>query len=100
MTRYQARWGWRHDGKVQHLATHGKRSNQRATFCNRFWIDDHVLKDWTWSDIPESDRRPCLLCVGWVARNGTGNRALINWMMGQARLVRPDTPQPRYLEAV
>jgi hypothetical protein len=102
MTTQQTQWAWRRAGKVQHLAVvgRGRHDGELATYCNRLWIADHVRPVWTVDDLPHSERRPCLLCVGWLTRNGASWKVLLEWMRAQGAHIRPDTPRPVRLVAV
>ena len=101
MPTYRTWWAWRRDSVVQHVAINGKKEGQLSTYCNRYWIRDHVLPMWEMqSDEPNDDRRPCLLCVGWLARNGAAWTPVLDWMRAESKRNRPNTPQARHLTAV
>lgn len=100
MARTRVKWAWRKERDTpQHLAL-TSRGQELATYCNRYWVQDHVRKDWELSTVQHPDKRPCLLCIGWLARNGASHAALIHWMLAEAGRTRPSTPQARYLKAV
>jgi len=95
-------WAWRKGSKVVHLGVRGRgiHEGQIATYCNKYWVRDHVLPVWDIKGDPPTDRRPCLLCIGWLARNGASWEVLMSWMKAQGRVVYPDTPKPRHLTQV
>jgi hypothetical protein len=93
-------FAWRKDSRVQHLALRGPRPEHLATYCNKYWVQEHVLPAWSHAPVPDDERRPCLLCVGWLTRNGASWAPLLEWMVGQGGRIRPNLPKPRYLLAV
>lgn len=97
----EIRWAIRKYSAVQHLAIIGRGENL-ATYCNKYWIQDHVRPAWEASpdELPFDPEqwRPCMLCISWLARNGATWAPLIEWMRWQGRAIRPDTARARYLE--
>lgn len=94
-------WSWRKGSPVQHVAITG-RGSQLATYCNRYWVQGHVRPAWADpSEVANPERRPCLLCVGWLTRNNPDSwRPLIHWMASQAAVNQPRRAAARHLEAV